>query len=62
MRSLNIACYYSWRGYVKRNWMRHAYVKRVGVLVTKSIENIRKREPLFSSVAFKVQVLNHDSR
>jgi hypothetical protein len=38
--------------------MRHAYVKRVVATVTgKPIENVRKREPLFWSVAFNVQVL-----
>jgi hypothetical protein len=38
--------------------MRHAYVKSVVASVTGTpIENVRKREPLFFSVAFNVQVL-----
>jgi hypothetical protein len=41
-----IACYYLWRGCVKRNWMRHAYVKRAVATVTgKPIENVRKAPP-----------------
>src|ERR1700730_15136708 len=50
-------------------WLRQAELDETRLCETRSrvshrtpIENVRKREPLFSSVAFNVQVLNHDSR
>lgn len=47
VRAPYIACYYSWRGYVKRNWMRHAYVKPVVASVTERRSKMYGNENLY---------------
>jgi hypothetical protein len=50
-------------------WLRQAELDETRLCETRSrvshgkpIENVRKREPLFWSVTFNVQVLNRDCR